>query len=57
MQDNQKKTRNKTFQKNKRERRSIKKRRKKKRTMGWVEMRRGAEKVADATLEAYICKN
>ena len=56
MQDNKKKTRNKTFQKNERERRRKKKRRKKKRTMGWVEMRRGAEKVADATLEAYICK-
>ena len=25
--------------------------------MGWVEMRRGAGKVAVATLEAYICKN
>ena len=57
MQDNKKKTRNKTFQKNEREKKSKKKRRKKKRTMGWVEMRRGAEKIADATLEAYICKH
>ena len=56
MQDNKKKTRNKTFQKNKRERKSKKKRRNKKRTMGWVEMRRGAGKIADATREAYICK-